>query len=188
LIRISGGSERGRRLKSPRGARPTLGRVKKSLFDILAWRLSECSFLDLFAGSGAVGIEALSRGAERAFFVESHAQQASVIRENLSLCGLAEKADVFRGDAARALDWLAGRAIEPFDIMFLDPPYADRDTLDRALKALATHASLLANDGVIIVERARRMPVPEWPEPFEIADSRIFGDTILDFLRMRSER
>lgn len=182
MIRVGGGSARGRRLRSPKGARPTLGRVKQSLFDMLAWRLEGSAFLDVFAGSGAVGIEALSRGAKRAVFVESHIRQVTLIKENLRQVGLSETAQVLRGDAAQVLTRLGNQGEEPFDIVFMDPPYADGTVLQKALDTFAAHMSLLAYDGILIVERAKRT-LPVWPDAFVVTDSRTFGDTVLDIAR-----
>ena len=108
-MRVIAGEARGARLTVPKGPniRPTLDRVRESLFNILNPRIAEAGFLDLYAGSGANGIEALSRGAEQVVFVESHAQQAALVRENLARAGLEERARVFRGEAARVLDRLA---------------------------------------------------------------------------------
>jgi 16S rRNA (guanine966-N2)-methyltransferase len=185
LLRVSGGSARGRRLKAPRGARPTLGRLKQSLFDMLAWQLPGCRFLDLFAGSGAVGIEALSRGAVRATFVEAAAASVALIRQNLAACDMTGQAEVIKADARQALAKLAERKpAESFDIIFLDPPYADLKVLLEALAGLAEHRSLVTPQGKIIVERSKRLVVENLPEDLVLVDTRTIGDSVLDIIKL----
>jgi len=186
LIRVGGGSARGRLLKAPRRERTTLGRVKQALFDMLAWRLAGTRFLDVFAGSGAVGIEALSRGAQWACFIEARERHGALIRENLARCGLSEKAEVICAEAGRGLAWLTERGKE-FDIVFLDPPYGSAAPLRRALQRLAESPVLLAPGGIVIVERARQRPLEEMPEALERVDSRTFGDSVLELLRRKQE-
>src|SRR5436190_2627347 len=123
-MRIIGGSIKRRGIKAPPssiGVRPILARIRKSLFDILAPRLPDCVFLDLFAGSGAVGIEALSRGASAVTFLDLNPNCLSVIRQNLSKLQMFERARVLRGDATRDLSFAGG----PFDLIFMGPPYHD---------------------------------------------------------------
>lgn len=149
-MRITGGIARGRRLRVPRGqaVRPTAGRVRESLFAILGPRLVGARVLDLFAGSGALGIEALSRGAARATFVERNARHARQIRENLARLGLADRAAVVVAEAADALRRRLGP--ERFDVVLCDPPY--RDAQLGALAARVAAAAVLAPGGVVCVE------------------------------------
>ena len=139
-MRVIGGEFRSRRLKSIPGAatRPTPDRLRETLFDILAFRLEGAVFLDAYAGTGAVGIEALSRGAARAIFLESNRAAAEVIRENLAALGLAARAVVFQVPAAPALGH------QRADIVFLDPPYGLAREYDAALEALAGNPPPLA--------------------------------------------
>jgi 16S rRNA (guanine966-N2)-methyltransferase len=118
-VRVIAGEFRGRRLKSLPGwnTRPTPDRLRETLFNVLASRIPDCIFLDIYAGTGAVGIEALSRGARRAIFIEKNRAAVEVIRENLAALGLESRAEVFTGKAATVLE--RARA----DIAFLDPPY-----------------------------------------------------------------
>lgn len=131
-MRVIAGEFRSRRLKSLPGlnTRPTPDRLRETLFDVLAARIAGCVFLDVYAGTGAVGIEALSRGARRAIFVEKNRAAAEVIRENLATLGLANRAEVFTSKAAIALE--RTRA----DIAFLDPPYEMENEYEAAMKAL----------------------------------------------------
>ena len=122
-MRIVGGDAKGRRLKHPKtaGTRPVIDRVKTALFDILGERVVDTRFLDLFAGTGAVGLEALSRGAAQATFIELSQQVVAVLRENLRTTGLAEHAEVIRGDAFRFLDLAAAQG-KRYDMVYIAPP------------------------------------------------------------------
>jgi 16S rRNA (guanine966-N2)-methyltransferase len=155
-VKLTGGRARGRRLRMPRtaGLRPTSERLREALFDVLGSRVRGASFLDVFAGTGAVGLDALSRGAARAVFVESDRRAARVIAENLALADLAEAAHVVEREAVAALADLH-RSGESFDIIFLDPPYAI-DSLDRALVAAV---ALLRPGAVMVVEHASRRTI-----------------------------
>jgi 16S rRNA (guanine(966)-N(2))-methyltransferase RsmD len=184
LIRIGGGRAKGRLLKAPRAGRFTLGRVKQTLFDILSWQVPESRFLDIFAGSGAIGIEALSRGAQRAIFIESKAANAALIRENLARCGFEEQADVICAEASRGLELLA-RKNESFQIIFLDPPYTNPALLERTLEKLALEENLLAPEGMIVVQRAQRAAIKYLPAALQLNDSRRLGDSALDFIVRR---
>jgi 16S rRNA (guanine(966)-N(2))-methyltransferase RsmD len=153
-LRLTGGQGRGRRLAAAalRGLRPTSARVREALFDILGARVAGAEVLDVFAGTGAVGIEALSRGATRVVFVEDDARAARLIAANLRDAGLPGGASVIEGDAVRALDRLSA-AGESFSIVFLDPPYAagaPAEILDRS-------AALVAAGGVLVVEHGARV-------------------------------
>jgi len=152
-LRLTGGQGRGRRLAAAlRGVRPTSARVREALFDILGARVAGAEVLDLFAGTGAVGIEALSRGASRVVFVEDDARVARLIAANLRDAGLPGGATLIESDAIRALDRLSA-AGESFSIVFLDPPYAagaPPGILDRS-------AALVAVGGVLVVEHGRRV-------------------------------
>lgn len=132
--------------------RPTSDRLRETLFNVLAPRIDSASFLDLCAGSGAVGIEALSRGASRVVFVESSRRAASLIEENLENCNIDEEVQVIDRDVLAALKMLATRE-EHFDIVFLDPPY-DSPVYGTALR-LISEKGILANDGVAIVEHRK---------------------------------
>jgi pantetheine-phosphate adenylyltransferase len=186
-MRVGGGQSRGRLLKAPRGERPTLGRVRQTLFDMLAGTLAGGNFLEVFAGGGSVGIEALSRGAARATFIEIKPANAALIRENLSRCGFVPQGEVICAEASRALRKLAKRG-GGYNIIFLDPPYEDAAALGRTLAAaLAEAENLLLPGGSIIIERSRRHPA-EPPETLTLRETRIIGDSALDFLSKREQR
>jgi 16S rRNA (guanine966-N2)-methyltransferase len=180
MTRIIAGTFKGRRLATPSGdrTRPTSDRVREALFNSLApgGGLDGLRFADLFAGSGAVGIEALSRGAERALFVESHVPTAKLLRRNLTDLGVADAADVVTGQVERAL---ATPPTEPFDIVFADPPYAAADDAIRRLLELLVDNDWLASDADVVVERAGRDAAVPWPEGLAEARIRRYGTTAL---------
>lgn len=175
-IRVIGGIAGGRRLKGTagRGLRPTSDRVREALFEIIAARgLQPSRVLDLYSGTGALGIEALSRGADHCDFVEADARSCDLIRENLRSTGLQERGRVFHLPVARALTRLQG----PYDLVVADPPY-EYDRAQKELEAVL-EASLLAEDGLLAVEHSKRR---EWPQ--QLSDrkrllARRYGDTCL---------
>ncbi|WP_256761472.1 16S rRNA (guanine(966)-N(2))-methyltransferase RsmD [Cohnella sp. WQ 127256] len=150
-LRVISGQAKGHPLKAVPGnnTRPTTDKVKESLFSIIGPYFDEERVLDLFAGTGGLGIEALSRGAASAVFIDSSSQSIEVIKQNLSATRLAERAEVFRNDARRALNQLA-RVGKPFDLIFVDPPYVMKDC-DTLLLDLA-EKGLVAENAVVVVE------------------------------------
>jgi len=176
-VRVTGGRLGGRRLRVPRGdrVRPTADRVRESLFAHLAHHggLEGRRVLDAFAGSGALGIEALSRGAREAVFVERAAPVAALLRGNLEGLGLEAVSRVVRADARSAFRRLHA-AGERFDLVLLDPPYG----LAELAEALAEAAPLLAEGGALWLESARRDPLPS-PAGLAILDARPYGETQL---------
>lgn len=150
MMRVIAGKCKSLRLKTPDGqdTRPTTDRIKETLFNMLQPRLADSRFLDLFAGSGSIGIEALSRGAAFCVFVEQSRQADACIRENLAFTGLAPQASVKHTDVFTAIRQLEGQ--EPFDCIFMDPPY-DRELEKRVLEALC-HSSLVDAHTLIIAE------------------------------------
>jgi 16S rRNA (guanine966-N2)-methyltransferase len=156
-MRIIAGDCKGRRLKTPSwtGLRPTSDKLRETLFNIVAPRIGGARVLDLFAGTGAMGLESLSRGASVAVFVESDRRAAALIGENAQLCGTHDRCAIIRDTVARALQKpIAG---DPFDLIIVDPPY-DFASLAAVLGAAAPH---LAPGGWLVLEHARRRVVPE---------------------------
>jgi len=175
MLRVIGGRLKGARLKAPRGlaTRPVQAKVREALFSILG-DVDGLGFLDLFAGTGAVGIEALSRGASEAVFVESGARQCRVIRENLAAVGA--EARVFRSDTARALKRLES-AGERFDIVFADPPY--ESGLSQETVALVCGGTLLSDGALLAVTVRKKETLPGTAGRCEIVVDRAYGDTRL---------
>jgi 16S rRNA (guanine(966)-N(2))-methyltransferase RsmD len=174
-VRIVGGELSGRRLRAPRGAatRPTSDRVKEALFNILGRPAAGARVLDLYAGSGALGLEALSRGCAEAVLIERAAPALTALRANISALGLAERARVIADDAARAVTRLVHSG-ERFDWIFADPPYAAGEQAERLLGQLAP---LCAPEAVIAYEHAARTPAPERAPGLARYDERRWGDT-----------
>jgi 16S rRNA (guanine966-N2)-methyltransferase len=170
-LRVIAGSARGTRLAPvPRGTRPLSDRAREGLFSSLGARVLEARVADLFAGTGAVGIEALSRGAAWALFVDSSAGAVQTIRANLERTGLGDRAEVRRADVARTLDRHEG----PFDLAFLDPPYAYPLT---ALAEDLARLSSLTPGGTIVLTRPRRNSTDVIPINWKIVRLLDYGDT-----------
>jgi 16S rRNA (guanine966-N2)-methyltransferase len=182
-MRVIGGHDRGRRLQAPRGlrTRPTADRVRETLFDVLGPAVAGARVLDLFAGTGAVGIEALSRGAARVVLVERDQSALRALRANLAALGAPRAAArVMAGDVLHVLPEL-GAQEGPFDFVFVDPPYATA-LAGRTLQALA--AARICRDGTeVVVQHSTRTVLPVVPRLAAHRRPRQFGDTALTFLR-----
>jgi 16S rRNA (guanine966-N2)-methyltransferase len=176
-MRVIAGSARGIILRTPRASatRPVTDRVKEALFGILGDRVPDARVLDLYAGSGALGIEALSRGASHATFVERGRDAVATIRDNLARTGLAELAEVLQLDVERFL--AAPPNGPPFDLAYLDPPYAER----AILAPLERLVPVLAPDATVVVKHFWRTEVPPLPG-LSAWRQRRFGETALTFL------
>ncbi len=179
MTRIIAGAAKGRRLRTPPGehTRPTTDRVREALFSAVeSWcgSLQGLRFLDLYAGSGAVGLEAWSRGAAAVSFVESDKATAALIATNARDLGFAA-ADV---RAQRVVTALSTPPELPYDVVFSDPPYPLSETdLAGDLRLLVD--GWLAPDALVVVERSRRSPAPEWPAPLEAGRDKRYGETTL---------
>ncbi|MEJ2860602.1 16S rRNA (guanine(966)-N(2))-methyltransferase RsmD [Actinomycetospora flava] len=172
MTRIIGGTAGGRQIAvPPTGTRPTSDRVREALFSALDARgvIEDAEVLDLFAGSGALGIEALSRGASTAILVERDPRACAVIQSNVGVAGV-QGALVRRS----AVDAYLRKAPGPVDLVFVDPPYAD--AVDGVLARLPRWTR---RDAVVVVERDSRSPAPAWPEGLEPEDPRTYGETTL---------
>ena len=185
MPRVIAGEAKGRRLKVPKGqwVRPTPSRVREALFSILGERVDGARVLDLYCGSGALGIEALSRGAERAVFVDTSPRALDCTRDNLITCGFETRGRCVR-KRLPALDRSLGG---PFSVIFSDPPYED-DPFGRLCEGLATVPGLVADNAIWAHEVASRRPLDQAAggELWRLVDSRRYGDTTLWlFERMR---
>ena len=175
-LRVSGGEARGRRLKAPKNIRPTQGMVKQAIFNMVGPLIDGARVLDLFAGSGALGIEALSRGAAEVTFVDREPRGLAILRQNLDALGFKERAQVVRSDVVRWLE-ASPDAVKAAGVVFLDPPYEDV-VLDRALKALDSAAC----DAVVVAEHSRRQTLPALTH-LRVDRERRYGDTVVTVLR-----
>lgn len=181
-LRVISGICKGRKLKTVHGmqTRPTADRMRESLFNILGPKLVEAVVLDLFAGTGALGIEALSRGARYAVFVERRQQAVSVIRENLITCRMTDKARIIQWDVAKNLKCLESVTAR-FDMVFMDPPY-QQNLLYAALDSLRKTASLHA-ETTIVIEHAADDTLQTNGAGYTMLDQRQYGNTAFSFLR-----
>lgn len=179
-MRIISGSARGRKLLAPGQRfgdliRPTSDRAREAIFNILANKIAGARVLDLFAGTGALGLEALSRGALLAVFVDGQRAVIELIERNIELCGFAERATVFHKDLGRGLAFLAApQPAEGFDLAFLDPPYGSGLAL-QSLESLAA-GNLLAAEGIVVLEDAATAQYPEIMGPLACCDRRRYGE------------
>ncbi len=186
-MRVIAGSQKGRRLMSPAGPglRPTSDRVKEALFSILSPHLAGARFLDLYAGTGAIGIEALSRGAQQATFVESRPASLLVLRENLQRCGLTVAADIRPCTASL---FLRRHKVEdpPYDLVFADPPYHDGEGGNELLLSIASNA-IITDESLVVLEHFTKLTVP--PQVGRLVRLRQYryGDTTLSVFRLQTE-
>ncbi|MBN2569160.1 MAG: 16S rRNA (guanine(966)-N(2))-methyltransferase RsmD [Deltaproteobacteria bacterium] len=179
-MKVIGGDKKGKTIYAPksRHIRITSDRIKKSLFDILP-PMEGMSFLDLYGGTGNVGIEALSRGAKKVVFIERAQLHFQAIKRNLDDCGFQSGYVTIRGDVERGVKLLE-KEREKFDVIFVDPPY-DRDLIKKSLYLLAV-SGLLKKGGIVAVEHSVREEV-FGDDLFTLSDQRRYGDTVLSFMK-----
>ncbi|MBR7146102.1 MAG: 16S rRNA (guanine(966)-N(2))-methyltransferase RsmD [Oscillospiraceae bacterium] len=182
-MRVITGSAGGRRLNELKGydTRPTTDKVKEGLFSAIQFEIEGRDVLDLFAGTGQLGIEALSRGANSAVFVEKRRDAAKLVEENLALTRLSERAQVRCGDALGYLSALSRK----FDIIFLDPPYAE-ELLEKSLKHIAAF-DILNPHGIIVAESPLDKVLPELPSPYRLAKEYRYGKIKVSVYRRDGE-
>lgn len=186
LVRVIAGDARGHKLQTIEGlsTRPTTDRTKESLFSMISFDLPGSSFLDLFAGSGAIGIEALSRGAEKAVFIESFPPCVQVIFNNLNHTRLVHRGEVMKEDVFSGLKKLSEKG-QAFDIIFLDPPY-DKGLAEPVLKAIVD-GRLLNKDGYIIVEHSSKIPL-SIVEGLQVTREKVYRTTAMTFLSLEETK
>jgi 16S rRNA (guanine(966)-N(2))-methyltransferase RsmD len=180
-MKIIAGEYKGRIIEMPKGIRPTSEKVRESLFEILKNRIKEASFLDLYSGSGAIGIEALSRGAKKVVFVDNNRNCISVLRGNLDKLGVPESSyDIYIKDCIDGVKTLK-RSGGCFDIIFLDPPYCT-GLAKNTLIGLSS-CDILTPNALVIAEVFKKEGLPEESGIFKKIRSSKYGDTILEFYR-----
>ena len=186
MLRIIGGTAGSRKIKTLTGedTRPTADRVREALFNVLGARVIDCKFLDLFAGTGAVGIEALSRGARQAVFVEKNPRAVRVIRENLERMEMLERAKVLGQKLPEGLLYLVEEG-GGFEIIFVDPPYGHNLVVPTLLKL--TKLNLLKPDGWLVVETAAKEPLSPLIGHYTCFKEKFYGDTRLSYFRLTTE-
>jgi 16S rRNA (guanine966-N2)-methyltransferase len=181
-MRISGGEAKGRTLKFPSRStqRPTTDFLREALFNLLGPPADQF-FLDLFAGSGSVGLEAASRQAKKVVLVEKSKDLVEIIRENVSLCGYSEQCLIIHANIQSALRDL-DREKCSFDVIFADPPY-HQGFIGKTLSALNEYP-VLQKEGTIVFQHSIREPVKTLPDGWSVADQRKYGDNLLTFIRV----
>ncbi len=178
-MRITGGSGKGRKLKVPAGTRvrPSSDKVKQALFNILGEKVQNALFLDLFAGTGAIGIEALSRGAERAFFVDDARESLNVTRQNIEQSGFGDRATI---TPAKAESYLK-KTSEQFDVVFLDPPYSHDQN---ELLNLVSASEILKQDSIVVYEHFKKQATVQKAGRLALYREAAYGDTVLAFYQV----
>ena len=184
-MRIIGGQWRGRRLYAPEGmeTRPTSDKVREALFNIIRNDVFDAIVFDAFAGSGALSLEALSRGAEFAVMTDASRKAASAIKRNIELCGAGEKTKLLVSEWQAAVPSLRGKR---FSLVFLDPPYKLTSAYHDVVRRLLDE-DMLSEDALIVMEHAKDAVLPELPAEVELFDTRKYGDTCLSLVRRRGE-
>ena len=185
-MRIIAGTARGRNFEAPQGrsARPTLDRVREALFGMIQFDIEGRDVLDLFAGSGALGMEALSRGAASAVFCDKNKSSADLVLKNLKSLNFAEKSEVFCCDALSLLKQLSSEH-RKFSLVFLDPPYAS-DLIETVL-ALMPEYGLLRDGCIIIAEHERKSPIAFADPQFRKREPRFYGETAVTLMRFEKQ-
>lgn len=186
-MHVVAGSQKGRRLKQPigPGLRPTSGRVKEALFSMIASRLPDARILDLYAGTGALGLEALSRGAREVFFVENQTASLHVLRENILRCGSTAYSTIIAQDVLTFLSTATLRPHPtPFNLVFADPPYETTDFLP--LLTQLDSSRRVDSRGMVVIEHFKKVSLPQEAGGLrQIRQSR-YGDTMLTFYQIAS--
>lgn len=179
-MRIIGGALRGRRLSTTKGGaiRPTTDKVREAVFAILTPCLTEGTVLDLYAGTGSLGIEALSRGMRRAVFIENSPQAIALLKKNIAACALEKQSEIIRLPVARGLQILSSRK-EAFDLILLDPPYRDR-LVEKTLSAIS-EAGVITPEGVVVAEHSVKEVPAAALGTLRLDDQRHYGQTMISF-------
>lgn len=176
-MRITGGQAKGRILASPKGLkiRPTTDQVREAIFNIIGQDLSGVKVLDLFAGTGSLGLESLSRGALRALFIDSSQQSVDLIKKNLALCGYQGSGAVLRRDLGRGIPLNHPLIKEVVDLVFFDPPYRN-NIISSLLEELSTK-EVVSSGSRVVAESSKSETPPASVENFQMVDTRLYGDT-----------
>jgi len=182
-MRITGGTVRGQRLAKVRwpDIRPTADMVRSSIFNILGQNLSDLLVLDLFAGSGSLGIESLSRGAKRSVFVDNSRRALAIVNKNIDMCGFRENSIVIKADLPKGLTQVKNYGFEQFDLVFMDPPYESGYVEPTMIKLI--EENLLNQSGVLVVERSTRSTddLPPMIQDLRLSQTKTYGSTLLGF-------
>ena len=181
-MRVITGTAKGKKLLTPKDerVRPTTDRIKETLFNIISPYVRDAVLIDCFAGTGGVGIEALSRGARQAYFIDNHRESIELIKKNLKIARLEEKATTLPVEVSVALRSLAHKNIKA-DIIFMDPPY-HLNIISRLIETIG-QKNLLAEDGIIIAEHDNTIELKDQIGSFIKVDQRVYGTTIMSYYK-----
>lgn len=186
-MRVIAGRAKGKKLKAPAGlnTRPITDRIKEALFNVLGSDIADSRVLDLFAGSGSVGIEALSRRAEKVVFIDAGGAAVKIIRENLDNCGMSEGFEIYRNDVFRAMNILQVHG-EKFDYIYADPPFTNEIIFDQLMIAM-DKADILKDDGIFIIRSQKRKEMPVKLAKLEKYRVNNYGESTLHYYCLREE-
>lgn len=187
MLRVISGIAKGHNLKAPKGnkVRPTEDRIKESLFNIIGNIKSDSIILDAFGGSGSIGIEFLSRGAKKSYFVDNYQDSISAIKENLNHTKLIDNAEIIKSDVFVAFKRFSNKKLQ-FDYIYLDPPFNKDGLLDRVFEAI-NKDNILNENGIIIVEHEKNLNLSDETYGFNRIDHRSYGSKCIDFYKEKIE-
>lgn len=188
MLRVIAGSARGKKLKAPAGmnTRPVTDMIKEAIFNVLGQDMEDARFLDLFAGSGSMGIEALSRGAVRVVFIDRDSGSVRIIKENLENCGFQpENYQVYKNDVFKAVDILEKKD-EKFDFIYVDPPFTDEEVFDRIMRRL-DQARLLTEEGILLIRTRRKKSLTEGLKHLVKYRMNEYGESTLHYYKREEE-
>ena len=176
-MRITGGQVKGRRLASLKGLdiRPSSDKVREAIFDIIGQEITVFQVLDLFAGTGSLGLEALSRGASRALFIDNSQQSVGLIKKNLILCGYESSGSILKKDLTRGLPWKYSLMKKKYNLVFFDPPYG-KDLIPPLLRELIER-EILAPSSCVVAESSKVDILPATLGKLQLVTTRIYGET-----------
>lgn len=180
-MRVIAGTAKGRQLYAPKGieTRPITAKIKEALFNIWQDRIHGADFLDLFAGSGSIGIEALSRGADHVVFVDKSRKAVEIIKKNLEICGFRSGYNIYQDDVFRRIGWLEKNEVM-FDIIYLDPPFTEEQIFHSVIQRLS-NAKLLKRNGIFAIRTRREMEVPDRIEQLKKYKQKVYGISSVHF-------
>ncbi len=181
-MRVIAGQAKNKKLKAPPdlSTRPITDMIKEALFNVLGSKVHDAIFLDLFAGSGSVGIEALSRGAKQVVFVDSSYNAVKIIKYNLEQCRFSTGVEVYKNDVFKALDILEKRKLV-FNIIYIDPPFTNPDIFDEVMSYLDDKPQLLEPSGIIIIRTQRKKSLPEQYKNLRKSRLSEYGESVLHY-------
>ncbi|MCP4668497.1 MAG: 16S rRNA (guanine(966)-N(2))-methyltransferase RsmD [Deltaproteobacteria bacterium] len=176
-MRITGGQAKGRLLAPLKGMhiRPTADQIRETIFNIIGQDLRGLKVLDLFAGTGSLGLEALSRGAQHVIFIDKSRQALNLIRRNLAICGFENSGSVLRRDLCRGIPWDNPLMKDAMDLVFLDPPYGKK-AIPPLIEELSSK-DVLSSGSLVVAESAKKEKLPVSLGEFHMVDTRVYGDT-----------